>query len=55
MELLVEKFVEGKIIKEQIFSNFIFFFFAGTDTTGNFAGISLYYLAKNPKVQNKLL
>lgn len=30
--------------------NFLSFFFAGMDTTGNFVGMCLYYAAKYPEI-----
>lgn len=38
------------ITDAEIVSNFLGLLFAGTDTTGNMAGVALYYLSKYPQI-----
>ncbi|EAR93989.2 cytochrome P450 family monooxygenase (macronuclear) [Tetrahymena thermophila SB210] len=42
-----------EITIDEIIDNFCALFFAGTDTTGNMTGVSLYYLSQNPKIQEE--
>ena len=39
---------------KDIFAEFLGFMFAGTDTTSNFLNVSLFYIARNPEVQQLL-
>lgn len=50
-EILINNNKEIK--DEEIIDNFLSLFIAGTDTTANLAGSSLYYLSLYPEVQDK--
>lgn len=45
---------DEKIDIDEIIDQFIGFFFAGTDTTGNLVAICLYMMALYPEVQKKV-
>ncbi|KAL4500541.1 hypothetical protein ABPG72_002965 [Tetrahymena utriculariae] len=47
--------VEDYITKESIIHQFIVFFFAGMDTTGNLTGIMLYWVSKRKDIYEKLV
>ena len=55
LDVYVKHFLKGNCSTKEIVSQFLTFFFAGTDTTGNLAGMTLYRLAKHPDIQQKLL
>ncbi|CAD8171018.1 unnamed protein product [Paramecium octaurelia] len=46
---------ESGITKDEIISQFITLFFAGTDTTSSVAAMSLFYLAQHPDVYDALV
>ncbi|EAR91921.1 cytochrome P450 family monooxygenase (macronuclear) [Tetrahymena thermophila SB210] len=50
-EILLNK--NQDIREENIIDNFLALLFAGTDTTGNMVGTSIFYLSQNPEIQNK--
>ena len=41
---------DDEISEGNIFTEFMGFIFAGTDTTANFLNVMLLYIAKNPEV-----
>ncbi|KAL4468670.1 hypothetical protein ABPG74_005173 [Tetrahymena malaccensis] len=47
--------VEEYISKESIIHQFIVFFFAGMDTTGNLSGIMLYWVSKRKDIYEKIV
>ncbi|KAL4480157.1 hypothetical protein ABPG74_020673 [Tetrahymena malaccensis] len=50
-EIIINK--NQDIKDENIIDNFLALLFAGTDTTGNMVGTSLFYLSQNPEIQKK--
>lgn len=54
IDSLIEAAANGKMNDSKLKSNLFFFFLAGFETTSNTAALTLYHLAKNQKIQDKL-
>ena len=54
LDIYIDAYKRNECTKEEIVSQFLTFFFAGTDTTSHLTTMMMYMLAVNPVVQKKL-